>query len=229
MNLRWGDWIIKSLSELPKNKPYALVIRHSERQDFDNLPFDQWNEALLTKEGIEGAFNFGYSLCSALKSGNVIAEGWGLERCLMTARRISEGATTAGCKRSRFNVLEDIDSPISDPQRYREYLSTGLWTQMLEDWLSDPSDGSVLKPFRSYASYVLGKVDSNHLPKRKGISVIVTHDLYIYPLLSALFEDRFPQVGFLDGLIITRNKTSLDVFNGDRRVSVARDFFEVEN
>ena len=82
----YGKWIIESLGELPRHAGHVILIRHSERPDFRNIPANIWNNVILTQIGEEVATEFGVALATEAHIPSISAHGWGLERCVITAK-----------------------------------------------------------------------------------------------------------------------------------------------
>jgi broad specificity phosphatase PhoE len=215
MKLQWGQQIIDKLQKVPARGRHILIIRHSERPDFRDIPVDRWNSVLLTEKGIQAAVNFGESLVGETGLETITTEGWGLERCVITARKIAEGASNAGSRNCKFSIASDLQSPIENHEKYEEYLKSGRWNDMLALWLSSPSENGVMRPFKSYSRGILKEVLENHLPESNCANVIVTHDLHIFPIITAIFNRIELSVDFMDGIMISKYDDGVKIFHND--------------
>lgn len=223
MYSKYGEWIINAIGSLSNSGGIAAIIRHSERPDFSNIPVEQWNSVQLTKEGELAARDFGSALVRDAGIARIEAHGWGLERCLVTARKIAEGARLAGSSRSRYSAITDFRMPISDVKLYRKYLEENNYHRMLMEWLSADPSQTPLIPYVDYSRHILYRV-VNELMKGKGsMTVISTHDLYILPILNDIFGLLKTDVGFMDGILISRNRDSLDFFSRDSHNNMSLD------
>lgn len=211
----YGQWIIKRIGEIPPDSGIAAIIRHSERPDFRDIPVEKWNSTLLTDNGERTAVKFGTALINEAGASSVAAEGWGLERCQLTAEKISEGAKLAGSAGSLYKTLLGLHSPISNYELYRKYLEDDRYFQMVSEWFSTEPYSGPMKAFRPYSMDTISSVVRDHLHSEGGPTIIVTHDLYILPLLNHVFDTQVTEVDFMDGILMARNGNSLDFYSRD--------------
>ncbi len=221
MELQWGQWILDKLKSMPKNGRYVLMIRHSERYDFNGIPIESWNSTGLTEQGKIAASEFGKALVSHIGIESVSTEGWGLERCVDTAFRIAEGAAESGCRKCSFSVASDLESPIANSERYTEYLKSGRWKEMLRQWLSSPSDSGIMKPYLEYSSKIMKEVLKKRDPPTNAVNIIVTHDLHIFPLITANFNVVKLGIDYMDGILISRGDKDSKVYHRDLMSSIS--------
>lgn len=230
MYSKYGEWIVGAIEELPDASRMAAIIRHSERPEFTNIPVDQWNAVQLTREGELAAKDFGSALVREAGVGRVDSRGWGLERCMVSARKIAEGARLAGSSKSRFSPITDFRMPISDIKSYRKYLKDNNYHRMLMDWLRPDAVKSPLIPYVDYSRHILSRVVNERMKTAGSIAVISTHDLYILPIMNDIFGLLQTEVGFMDGILIAENGDSLDFYSKDShrnlRLSELRDPFQ---
>ena len=215
MNLSWGQWIIDRLKLMPENGRYILIIRHSERVSFDGIPIEQWNSVGITERGKQAAFEFGRALIDEVGLESVYTEGWGLERCADTAAKIFEGASASGCRNCKFSKTSYLESPIADHDGYMNLLKSGKWNEILVEWLSSPSDGWPMKPYAAYSENILREVLKNSTPATNSAGIIVTHDLHIFPIITANFGLVKLDLDFMDGILISKTDSDTRIFHRD--------------
>lgn len=226
MYLGYGEWIIERLLKFPKNSSLAILIRHSERPDFNNIPINSWNSVLLTQRGEEVATEFGAALVSEDHFYSVNAYGWGLERCTATAKKIVEGAVSAGSN-AVCSTLADFQSPIQNLELYNHYLQSGKYLDMIENWFSTDNAYSPFHPYTLYSKGIISRIVNECMQLNQTITVIVTHDLHILPILNDIFGGRTTEIGFMDGIIISKNGNMLDFFSRNSSMRfVGNDFLE---
>lgn len=202
----------------------AAIIRHSERPDFRNIPTELWNKVLLTPEGEKVATEFGTALVNESGIPSMNVHGWGLERCIITAEKIAEGARSAGID-GKYSTLYDLQSPIKDIVLYRKFLNAGKYDIMVEDWLSSNNTDGPFWPFGQYSRRTISKVAKEHMQLINNVTVIVTHDLYILPMLNDIFGVRTTEVGFLDGILMAQGGDELDFYSKDSVKRVSKEKF----
>ena len=62
--LLYGNSVVTLTRRLRAVDRTALIIRHSERPSFDNLPIESWDSVGLTERGVEAARDLGEGACS---------------------------------------------------------------------------------------------------------------------------------------------------------------------
>lgn len=216
----YGKWIVKRISEIPVDFELAAIIRHSERPDFKDIPPEKWNSTLLTSYGEESALDFGKALVNEAGASSVAAKGWGLKRCQLTAERIAEGAIQAGSNESRFSSILEFPSPISDLELYRKYLKEGKYFDLVRDWFSANSSMNAMRPYGPYSRDIISRIVKDHMSSEKRVTVIVTHDLHVLPMLNQVFGTNLTEVDFMDGILIARNSDRLLFFTKDSEKSL---------
>lgn len=209
----YGKWIIESLGELPRHAGHVILIRHSERPDFRNIPANIWNNVILTQIGEEVATEFGVALATEAHIPSISAHGWGLERCVITAKKIVEGATSAGIS-AVYSPLTNFQSPIKNIDLYSNYLQSGKYFEMVEDWFSSNSVRGPFIPYDMYSRHIVSKLINEHMWLTDNVTVIVTHDLHILPLFNYVFGEK-KEIGFMDGIMISKGDNMLKFFSNN--------------
>ena len=208
MYFGYGKWIIEFMSKPPRDSELTIIIRHSERPDFKNIPMSLWNRVLLTQRGEEAATEFGVALAVEAHFSSITAHGWGLERCVKTAKNIVDGAISAGSN-AVYTTLTDFKSPIENLDLYNNYLQTGKYIDMIEDWFSSNPTMSPFTPYDQYSRHIILRLINEHMQLTNNLTVIVTHDLHILPLLNYVFGSKTRELGFMDGIIISKSGNKL--------------------
>jgi broad specificity phosphatase PhoE len=199
MELEWGNKILKAAEQLQAQENLVLILRHSERPSFANIPFEQWRHVELTGKGIEVAKSFGREISSRTKSLRV--HHWGSKRCFMTADAISIGARENG---SNVNGPDPVNlrHPILNFDDYNRELKSTHWETFLEKWLKGKEPIPSMIPADQYAKEILRSVVREKRSKPEGATIIATHDLYIMPLIHYTFRPEKPWIDFLDGIAL---------------------------
>jgi broad specificity phosphatase PhoE len=215
--LMYGKSVLDMVERLHAVDKTVLVIRHSERPAFGDLPIEEWDGVGLTERGIEAARDFGKALARDGGVRALGAYGWGLKRCLDTADFVGAGAKEDGCQVSGQGSLR-FSYPIADRRKYEVALGSGHWEEFVDDWLIGRAPESALVPAHRFATGFMRELFELKLPESGGVSVIVTHDLQIYPLVGFLVGIPIRKLDFLDGLTIKAGPQDVEVgFEGTVR------------
>jgi hypothetical protein len=218
-NLRWGSKIIQMLEELDGKGHSVIMIRHSERPDFDNIPQEQWDSVDLTEAGIAEARNFGKALVTQDKIRDLQVFGWGFKRCQTTAQAICEGATSQSNRVHKPTKIS-LKSPVANGNEYRKALVSLTWDKFIGDWLKDGQ--SAMVPARKYAEEIYLSLLRDDVCHPGKTTVIATHDLFIIPLARYYFASSSHYVDFLDGVVLQINGNQLKVGYGGEIKTVPR-------
>lgn len=213
MTLSWGQWIIDYFRRAPNARSSIAVVRHSERPDFKNIPVEKWNTTSLTENGKKVAMELGSRLVRDAGFQSLTSEGWGLDRCVLTARLIAEGAYDAGCRNVRFAEITELPSPVANEEKYGQQLRTGKYREMIEAWLAPGTVSDVMTSYDFYTVNVVNTLLDRHLTGKKGLTIVATHDLHILPLIRSIFGLKLTAIDFLDGIIISRKDGQLVAYH----------------
>ncbi len=209
-NLRWGAQIIQMLDQLDGSGNFVIMVRHSERPSFDNIPNEQWDRVDLTETGIEEARNFGRVLVAQSNVKDLQVFGWGFKRCQTTAQAICEGASHQS-KRIHEPTKISLKSPIVNGDEYRKALYTLTWDKFIGDWLRDDLQQSAMIPARKYAEEIYLSLLREDICHPSKTTVIATHDLFIIPLARYYFAKSLHNVDFLDGVVLQVTNDKLNI------------------
>jgi broad specificity phosphatase PhoE len=215
--LIWGSNVLQMLQEIGNDGNVVAVIRHSERPDFDTLPSDKWENVGLTAKGTIVATDFGHKLSELQNTKSYKILGWGLKRCVDTAEAISAGARDGGCPITGLKSIV-LKSPVANREAYYRALFSGkwdLWNKMIDDWLNNDTQQTIMIPARQYAREVYQSLFAEEFSSSDKITVIVTHDLHILPLARLLFPFTSRYLDFLNGIVLKVNGDQITVgFDG---------------
>lgn len=215
MELEWGSKILKAAEQLEAKENLVLIIRHSERPSFDNIPFEQWRHVELTGKGIDVAKSFGREISGRTKSLRV--HHWGSKRCFMTADAISVGARENGSSVDGPNPI-GLRHPILDFDDYNRELKSTHWEIFLDKWLKGKDSIPSMIPADQYAKEILSSVMMEKRSKPESATIIATHDLHIMPLIHYAFRPEKPWIDFLDGIAIkVRGDDIVVAFDGQAK------------
>ncbi|MDG6998203.1 MAG: histidine phosphatase family protein [Nitrososphaerota archaeon] len=215
MELEWGGRILKAAEQLKAQKDLVLIVRHSERPSFDNIPFEQWRHVELTGKGIEVAKSFGREISSSTKTLRI--HHWGSKRCFMTADAISIGARENGSTVDGPSPI-NFKHPILDLEAYNRELKSTHWEVFLDRWLKGSDHIPSMTAADQYAKETFCAVMSEKRSKPDGATIIATHDLYIMPLVHYAFHPKKPWIDFLDGVALkVRGDDLVVAFDGQEK------------
>ena len=215
MELEWGGRILKAAEQLRAQENLVLIMRHSERPSFDNIPFEQWRHVELTGKGIEVAKSFGREISARTKTLRI--HHWGSKRCFMTADAISIGARENGSSVEGPTPI-GLRHPILNMEEYNRELKSTHWEVFLNKWLRSSELVPSMIPADQYAKEVFRSVLREKRSKPNGATIIATHDLYIMPLVHYAFHPEKPWIDFLDGVALKIRDDDLVVaFDGKEK------------
>jgi hypothetical protein len=202
--LSYGRDAMRLAATLPELDRTIILIRHSERPSFDNIPFEEWDRVGLTPKGIEAAKEFGTALATGVQASQLRLHSWGLKRCTDTAEAIVTGAAEAGVRVSGRGPIS-FRSPIANRAEYEIAQRSGQWEEFITGWLASRPTQNGMVPIREYAPVIIRELLSPELCGFGEATLIATHDLHILPLASYLFEIPIRNVGYLEGIVIKTN------------------------
>ena len=200
-HLFYGNNVIELVTKLSRMDRTVLVIRHSERPSFDNIPMEDWNNIGLTSKGVKAAKDLGKALAKEVKISSLSSYGWGLKRCIDTAEAIAAGADGVGCEIRERGVLR-FDSPIADRNKYDNAIRSGHWAEFVASWLSGEVQQNAMVPVDKYAPEIFRGLLDSRFCGAQNTSIIVTHDLHILPLVNYVFDMPVSTLDYLDGIVI---------------------------
>ncbi|MGD1060627.1 MAG: histidine phosphatase family protein [Methanomassiliicoccales archaeon] len=209
--------ILEDLKAVPEGTRCILIIRHSDRDgSLDKLcP----NGVGLNAKGVEKAVRLGKEIAPRPLSRMLSSPA---VRCIQTCEHVSEGQGGAtAVQLSRFLGMEG-------PFILRTKEAVGLMTSMgfvpfVEGYVREELDEEVLMPCRDMVARLFswGACRMRSVPI--GLSVAVTHDLVITPLLVQQFGYDLRGkglIGFLDGFVLFESDHSLIARHGGKEVDV---------
>ena len=221
-NLVWGGRVLQLLRIFRGGDQKVAVIRHSERPSFDDLPYHEWDYAGLTDKGTEAALRFGRAIGAAQNPKCLQILWWGLRRCALTAEAISEGAREEGCHVLAPSVIA-LKSPIAKREEYNKALHSGQWNQFIANWLLDESPQVAMVPAQRYAKEIYRSLLAVEMRSADRITIIVTHDLHILPLVRLVFSSSSRWIDYLDGVVFRVEGEKIDIGFDGVIVSIRRD------
>lgn len=177
--------IIEGLGRIPRDRPVALLMRHSARHPIID-PSDP-DAALLTEEGVRLAEEFGGLLKGQTACGRLMSSP--VERCLDTAAAIARGAGWE----TKVQADLRLSHPFIEP----------AW----EKFQRGEVDGVLPAQVRAAFDLLMGT--ANPAP---AIDIMVTHDTIVGAMVGCLLkapvtEQYWP--GFLEGVFLWRNERKI--------------------
>lgn len=214
-NLLFGNATISLLTKRPSGVNLTVaIVRHSERPSFDTIPMEKWGDTTITERGTEAAKDFGRAIVHDAGIYNLRVYHWGQKRCADTADAVATGAKEVGCTVRERNALHLL-SPIADQGKYEAALKQGQWESLLHDWQATKEGHVAMIPMRRFASETFRTLFGGEISRPDEVSIIVAHDLQIFPLVSSVFGGPVTKVGYLEGLVLCRtDRETLIGFGG---------------
>lgn len=217
----YGNDVLDLVAHLDERDKTLIVIRHSERPSFDNLPISRWDSLGITSQGVEAAQDFGMALAQELRAADLRVYGWGLQRCIDTAGAIATGAKRGGCRVVDQRTLR-LKSPIADRRGYEAAQLSDNWQETVRGWLSGSLETPMV-PIEKYGPEILGNLFDPGVCASGETSLVVTHDLQIMAIASHLFGSPVGWPTFLDGLVLKSDDKEVLVGMGEMVRSVPLD------
>jgi len=205
-----GKNVLDFCNSLSPGTRRVVVVRHSERISFRNVPMEKWNGVGITEKGVAVARAFGRSLADDSDRSRLNVYGWGQRRCHETADAIAEGAGGKGRPIRRLEGLK-LGGPISDYAAYKEWILSGRYLEMLETWQRAGDTKGGLTPIAEYSPHVFRGILDPRISPPKEVSVIVTHDFHIFPLACHAFGTLVGLPDYLDGIVIGETEKGMRV------------------
>jgi broad specificity phosphatase PhoE len=188
----------------------VVIIRHSERISFHNVPMDRWDGVGITEKGFVVARDLGRLFADDGDVSRLNVYGWGRRRCHETADAIAEGVREIGRPVRRLGSLS-LGGPISDYAAYKEWILSGRYQEMLEVWQRAGDTKGSLTPIAEYSTHVFREILDPRISPPKEVSVIVTHDFHIFPLACHAFGTLVGLPDYLDGIVIGETESGLRI------------------
>ncbi len=138
-SLPYGNDVLGLMKSLPPKDKTIIVVRHSERPSFDNIPMNRWNTVGLTSRGVEAAKGFGRKLARDLGGTGLRVYGRGLPRVIDTAAAVAEGAKSDGGRVVEQRAIR-LRSPITNRSAYQEAQQSGQWLEVVKEWLGGAAE-----------------------------------------------------------------------------------------
>ena len=188
----------------------VVIVRHSERISFHNVPMDRWDGVGITEKGFMVARVLGRSLVDNGDVSRLNVYSWGQRRCVETADAIAEGAREKGRPVRRLGSLS-LGGPISDYAAYKEWILAGKYQEMLDAWQRAGDTKGSLTPIAEYSPHVFREILDPRISPPMEVSVVVTHDFHIFPLACHAFGTLVGLPDYLDGIVIGETENGMRV------------------
>jgi broad specificity phosphatase PhoE len=182
----------------------TIVLRHSERVSFHNVPMNQWNAAGITENGARAAGVLGGLLVENTGARRAQVFSWGQRRCEETARAIASAMARGGTDVRAPGRLT-LQGPIADYSAYERFILSGRTSEMLDRWQRGEDVNGSLVPVSEYAPKVLREILNFGDHTDGQLCLIATHDLHILPLACYALRDVVQPPDYLDGIVIGKS------------------------
>jgi len=199
---------INGLKIIPENTPVAIVMRHAER--FDIKRGEVGLDVSLTEDGEKSAFKLGSDHLKG-KISNVYSSY--IQRCIDTGENILKGAENTNIKIEPMAILAGDEIFINDFQKMAEfYMTNGMLT--LLDLAYDRKEivglNNVEASVYSFINVILEKIENQN-----GISLFITHDMFISLIAGEIFRhkttgENWPD--FMEPIFIWKDGSDIKLF-----------------
>ena len=192
-------WIKEMMTKFYGIEKKVAVIRHAERPDFKSLKNE--SELGITNEGCAAAIQLGEEIGFSQNTSNFQVFSWGSRRVTETAK-----AVAIGLAKTKRNVVGPspivFPSPIRNCKEYEKAFASGRWNEYVENWLSGQNPQAAFLPVETYAKATYQSLlDEKYCASGK-VSIIITHDLHIMPLIKYAFPSFRSWIKYLDGIVL---------------------------
>ncbi|MEI7857033.1 MAG: histidine phosphatase family protein [Methanomicrobiales archaeon] len=197
-----GDFVLEILKKAPNDRRIIVLIRHSKRDPFGDMPEHLRNGVAITPEGILMARKFGHALGTIfpgkpLQLGHTIAT-----RCRMTAESIREGyphdhpSRILGCEPA-------IKSPVLHLERYVATRNELGWRELMRRWLDSELPADTFANPHQYSDEIIRNLFACTDSENGALLVVIAHDITLFPIISRVFGVKVTAIEFLNGIVIT--------------------------
>jgi hypothetical protein len=197
-----GSYVLDILESAPKNQSTILLIRHSNRDPFGEIPDHLRDTVGINPEGMRMAREFGESIKKIVPDKRLFLGHTVAKRSEMTARSICEGYSSdnqvkiLGCE-------PEIKSPVVNLEKLVEIRNEFGWHELIKRWLGSEISEDVIWDPKKYSDEILGKLLNYPAIRPGDILIIVAHDITLFPLVFSLFGKPVKAIEFLNGVVIS--------------------------
>jgi hypothetical protein len=196
-----GSYVLDILQSAPKNQRTILLIRHSNRDSFGEIPDHLRDTVGINHEGMRMAREFGESIKKIAPDKHLFLGHTVAKRSEMTAWSIYEGyssnneAKILGCE-------PEIKSPVVNLEKLVEMRNEFGWHELIKRWLGREIPEDVIWDPQKYSDEILEKLLNYPKVRPRDILVVVAHDITLFPLVFSLFGKPVKAIEFLNGVVI---------------------------
>ncbi len=199
---------INGLKIIPENIPIAIVMRHAER--FDIKRGEVGLDVSLTEDGEKSAFKLGSDHLKG-KISNVYSSY--IQRCIDTGENILKGAENTNIKIEPMAILAGDEIFINDFQKMADfYMTNGMLTllDLAYDRKKIVGLNNVEASVYSFINVILEKIENQN-----GISLFITHDMFISLIAGEIFRhkttgENWPD--FMEPVFIWKDGSDIKLF-----------------
>ncbi len=188
------------------------VIRHAKRPDIISLENER--DLSITKEGYAAAVKFGKEIGVSDSTLQFQIFSWGSRRVIETAEAI-----TIGLKQAKRNAIGPSQiffaSPMKNSKEYERAFYSGHWNEFIENWMNGKNPQTAFYPVEEYAKTTYRSLLDEKYCTTGKVTIIVTHDLHIMPLIKYAFPSFCCWLKYLDGIVLKDDGDKINVgFDG---------------
>jgi hypothetical protein len=193
--------IEETMALLEGDEKKIAIIRQAERPEFSSL--ENENNLGITCNGRKAAIQLGEAMASAQKRASFQVFSWGSRRVIETAQAISAGMSQTGNRKVEVSSAV-FESPIKNREEYEKAFALGHWNEFIKNWLKGDGETSqsAFLPVQSYAKKTYKALLGEKFCSPGKITILVTHDLHIMPLVKFAFPSFCSWLDYLDGIVI---------------------------
>jgi len=214
-----GDYVLDLLKEAPDTEKTILFLRHSKRDSFAEVPDHLRPGVEITPEGVLMAREFGEALGQVAPGRRLFLAHTIARRCRMTAECIRHGYSPA----SQFPMVEypeEIGDPVLDPEAFIDLRETLGWQVLIRKWLDGAVPATILQYPDTYSQILLHTLLSFRGMEDGDLFVAIGHDITLFPILSRVFGKKLTAIEFLNGIVISANRTTAEIRFADAECSL---------
>ncbi len=196
------------LNIIPLDTPVAIIMRHAER--FDIKRGEVGLEVSLTEDGEKTAFKLGSEYLKG-KISNVYASY--IQRCIDTGGNILKGSGNTKLKVKPLSILAGDEIFINDFQKMANFYMTNGMLALLDlayDRKKIVGLNNVEASVYNFINVILEKIENQN-----GISLFITHDMFISLIAGEIFRhkttgENWPD--FMEPIFIWKEGSDIKLF-----------------
>lgn len=224
--MKAGGYVLDLLDTTSRNEKTIVLIRHSKRDSFGDIPDHLRDTVGINPEGVQMAREFGESIRQVVPDKRLLLGHTVAKRCEMTARSIQEGFSSDN-QTMVLGCQPEIKSPVVNLDNLIRLRNQFGWQGLIQQWLRSELPEDTLWNPRKYTDEILGKLLRYPNVQSGDLLVVVAHDITLFPVVFSIFGKNVKAIEFLNGIVISADSDNAEIqfrnaeysFKTERRIS----------